>query len=136
MSKKAIIILVIVLLAAVPTVIIAGAVVVTMMVTGKVSQQEKEFQQKQAELEAKMNQKGRVVYTIKDVPEGQVLPPEALEEREIEESKIPQDAVTSTSEAAGRIAKYGISKGQIVSTHDLTGDVAPSKPSRRAKGAK
>jgi pilus assembly protein CpaB len=100
-------------------VIIGLAIVVTMMVTGKVSEQERTFQAKQAELETKMNQKGKVVYTIKDIPEGQTIPTEALEEREIEQSKIPQDALTSASLAAGRVAKYGISTGQILSQHDL-----------------
>jgi len=100
-------------------IIIGLAVVVTMMVTGKVSEQETQFKQKQTELESKMNAKGKVVYTIKDIPEGQTIPTEALEEREIEQSKIPQDAITSSSLAAGRVAKYGISSGQIVSQHDL-----------------
>jgi pilus assembly protein CpaB len=100
-------------------IIIGLAVVVTMMVTGKVTEQEKTFQAKQAELEQKMSQKGKVVYTIKDIPEGQTIPTEALEEREIEAAKIPQDAITSASLAAGRVAKYGISTGQIVSQHDL-----------------
>jgi pilus assembly protein CpaB len=100
-------------------IIIGLAVVVTMMVTGKVTEQEKTFQAKQAELESKMSQKGKVVYTIKDIPEGQTIPTEALEEREIEAAKIPQDAITSASLAAGRVAKYGISTGQIVSQHDL-----------------
>jgi pilus assembly protein CpaB len=100
-------------------IIIGLAVVVTMMVTGKVSEQENTFKSKQAELEQKMNAKGKVVYTVKDIPEGQTIPTEALEEREIEQSKIPQDAITSASLAAGRVAKYGISTGQIVSQHDL-----------------
>jgi len=100
-------------------IIIGLAVVVTMMVTGKVGEQEQQFKQKQTELEQKMNAKGKVVYTIKDIPEGQTIPTEALEEREIEQSKIPQDAITSASLAAGRVAKYGISAGQIVSQHDL-----------------
>jgi pilus assembly protein CpaB len=100
-------------------IIIGLAVLVTMMVTGKVSEQEKNYQAKQAELETKMNQKGKVVYTIKDIPEGQTIPTEALEEREIEQSRIPADALTSASLAAGRVAKYGISTGQIVSQHDL-----------------
>lgn len=105
---------------AVMLVIIIGlAVLVTVMVTGKVSEQETAFKAKQSELEAKMSQKGKVVYTIKDIPEGQTIPTEALEEREIEQSKIPQDAITSASLAAGRVAKYGISSGQIVSQHDL-----------------
>lgn len=100
-------------------IIIGLAVVVTMMVTGKVSEQETTFKAKQAELESKMNAKGKVVYTVKDIPEGATIPTEALEEREIEQSKIPQDAITSASLAAGRVAKYGISAGQIVSQHDL-----------------
>jgi pilus assembly protein CpaB len=105
---------------AVMLVIIIGlAVVVTMMVTGKVSEQENQFKAKQTELESRMNQKGKVVYTVKDIPEGQTIPTEALEEREIETAKIPQDAITSASLAAGRVAKYGISSGQIVSQHDL-----------------
>ncbi len=100
-------------------IIIGLAVVVTMMVTGKVSEQEKDFAQKKADLEAKMSAKGKVVYAIKDIPEGQTIPSDALEEKEIESSKIPQDALTSASLAAGRVAKYGISQGQIVSQHDL-----------------
>jgi len=105
---------------AVMLVVIVGlAVVVTIMVTGKVNEQETQFKAKQSELEAKMNQKGKVVYTIKDIPEGQTIPNDALEEREVEASKIPQDAITSSSLAAGRVAKYGMSSGQIVSQHDL-----------------
>jgi len=105
---------------AVMLVIIIGlAVLVTIMVTGKVNESESAYKAKQTELEAKMSAKGKVVYTIKDIPEGQTIPTEALEEREIEQSKIPQDAITSASLAAGRVAKYGISSGQIVSQHDL-----------------
>jgi pilus assembly protein CpaB len=100
-------------------IIVGLAVVVTMMVTGKVSEQENQYKQQKADLEQKMNAKGKVVYTIKDIPEGQTIPTEALEEREIEQSKIPQDAITSASLGAGRVAKYGISSGQIVSQHDL-----------------
>jgi pilus assembly protein CpaB len=100
-------------------VIIGLAVVVTMMVTGKVSESEKTFEARKAELEQKAMAKGRVVYTIKDIPEGQTIPSDALEEREIEQAKIPADAITSASLASGRVAKYGISTGNIVSQHDL-----------------
>jgi pilus assembly protein CpaB len=100
-------------------VIIGLAVVVTMMVTGKVSESEKTFEARKQELEQKASAKGKVVYTVKDVPEGQTIPSDALEEREIEQNKIPADAITSSSLAAGRVAKYGISQGQIVSQHDL-----------------
>ena len=100
-------------------IIIVLAVMVTMMVTGRMSQQEAELELKKRDLEAKMSAKGKVVYAIKDIPEGQTIPSDALEEKEIEQSKIPQDALTSSSLAAGRVAKYGISQGQIVSQHDL-----------------
>lgn len=100
-------------------IIIGLAVLVTMMVTGRMSQQEAELEAKKKDLEAKMSAKGKVVYAIKDIPEGQTIPSDALEEKEIEQSKIPADALTSSSLAAGRVAKYGISQGQIVSQHDL-----------------
>lgn len=100
-------------------IIIGLAVLVTMMVTGRVSQQQADFEAKKKDLEAKMSAKGKVVYATKDIPEGQAIPTDALEEKEIEQSKIPMDALTSASLASGRVAKYGISQGQIVSQHDL-----------------
>lgn len=89
------------------------------MDTSRMAQREAELELKKRDLEAKMRAKGKVVYCIKDVPEGAKIPADALEEKEIEQSKIPQDALTSSSLCAGRIAKYGISQGQIVSMHDL-----------------
>jgi pilus assembly protein CpaB len=98
-------------------VLVAGVIAVG--VTGIISEQTKTYEARKAELEQKANAKGKVVYTVKDIPEGQPIPSDALEEREIEQSKIPQDAITSGSLATGRIAKYGILAGQIVSQHDL-----------------
>jgi pilus assembly protein CpaB len=100
--------------------IIGLAVVVTMMVTGKVSENEKALEAQKAAFEQKANAKGRVVYAVKDIPEGTAISADALEDREIEQSKIPQDAITSGNLATGRIAKYGIATGQIVSQHDLS----------------
>jgi Flp pilus assembly protein CpaB len=60
-----------------------------------------------------------VVYALKDIKVGAEISSSDLEEREIQASKVPEDALTSSSLAAGRIAKYGISGGQIVSLHDL-----------------
>ncbi len=97
--------------------VVAG--VIAIGVTGIISEQTKTYEARKAELEQKANAKGKVVYTVKDIPEGQPIPSDALEEREIEQSKIPQDAITSASLATGRIAKYGILAGQIVSQHDL-----------------
>lgn len=80
---------------------------------------ELEFEAKKRDLEVKMAAKGKIVYAIKDVPEDCVIPANALKETEIEMNKIPQDALTSSSLVVGRIAKYGISQGQILSQYDL-----------------
>ena len=75
--------------------------------------------QRPKEPEFKCPARATVVYTTQDVPEGATIPTEALEERSILASRLPQDAITSASLAAGRVAKYGIAKGSIVSQHDL-----------------
>ena len=90
-----------------------------MIITDKVSKQERVFHQKQAELEAKMHQKNKVVYAVKNIPQGTVIAPEALEEREVEIMRTPEDALTSSSLCVGRKAKYPIGAGQIVGQYDL-----------------
>ncbi len=66
-----------------------------------------------------LNQKVTIVYTVRNIPEGAVIEPEFLEEREVLASKAPVDAMTSASSVAGRVAKYPIGAGQIVSVRDL-----------------
>jgi pilus assembly protein CpaB len=100
-------------------VIIGLAVVVTMMVTGKMGESEKQAAQQIAAMKAQTEQKGKVVFATKDIPEGATIAGDALEEREELTTKIPPDALVSTSMAVGRIAKYGIPAGQLVSSHDL-----------------
>lgn len=106
-----------------PAVLIAGIVllafVVAWMVTSKINSGEQMYAEKQRELDAKYSAKATVVYAIKDIPEGQTIPSEALEERQIEQSKMPEDAITTATMATGRVTKYGVSIGQIVSQHDL-----------------
>lgn len=106
-----------------PVVLIAAIVtlafVVAWMVTSKISSGEQIYAEKQKELDAKYSAKATVVYAIKDIPEGQTIPSEALEERQIEQSKVPADALTTASLASGRVTKYGVASGQIVSQHDL-----------------
>lgn len=63
--------------------------------------------------------KSTVVYAIKDIPETKKITLDAIEQREIEQSKIPAAAIYKTDEAVGKIAHYGISEGQIIGTHDL-----------------
>jgi len=65
------------------------------------------------------NTTAAVVFATKDVAEGETIPSDALETRNIQVRKIPADALTSCSIAAGRVAKYGVSAGTIVSQHDL-----------------
>lgn len=66
-----------------------------------------------------LQSRGKVVYALRDVSPGWVIRPDDLEEKEVEQSKIPMDALTSASLGAGRVSKYGISQGQIVSQHDV-----------------
>jgi flagella basal body P-ring formation protein FlgA len=60
----------------------------------------------------------KIAYCIEDIPKGQVIQARALEEKEIEADYTPSDLAT-VGQVVGHIAKYGISKGQIVSVHDL-----------------
>jgi pilus assembly protein CpaB len=60
------------------------------------------------------------VYALKDIPEGQTIMSDALEEKNISFGKIPADAITSAAMASGRACKHGIAQGQIVSQHDLS----------------
>jgi pilus assembly protein CpaB len=101
-------------------IIVGLAVVVTMMVTGKMGQEKAEYDSKMKALEAQQAQKAKVVYSVKDIPEGATVSADALEEKEIEAGKVPPDAFSSSSMAVGRVAKYGIPAGQIVSAHDFT----------------
>jgi len=99
--------------------IIGLAVGVTLLVTDRLKTQEDDYRKKTDAMTAQMSAKSTVVYASKDIPEGQTIPSEALEERQIETAKQPQDAIGSATMAAGRVSKYGIAQGQIVSQHDL-----------------
>jgi pilus assembly protein CpaB len=79
-------------------------------------------------LRASNSAKSRVVFTLKDIPEGTEISSSDLQEREIEASKVPEDAIVSSTLAIGRIAKYGISAGQIFSQHALAAAGALEQP--------
>lgn len=70
-------------------------------------------------LEAKMLEKGTVVYALRDVARGAPITVDCIEERATEQSKIPGRAACKISEVLGRKAKYGISKDQVLSLYDL-----------------
>jgi pilus assembly protein CpaB len=65
------------------------------------------------------NAKGKIVRAVKDIQEGQTIASDALQESDIVQSKIPEDAITQPSLAVGRVAKYGIVQGAIISQHDI-----------------
>lgn len=99
-------------------VVLAGFV--TMAVTGKLSETERQAKQEEAALKAKYEQKAKVVYATKDITEASTVSADQLEEKEVEAGKAPVDAFSSTSMAVGRIAKYTIPAGQVVTAHDFT----------------
>ncbi len=85
----------------------------------KINDQKKLYEARQAELDAKTNARSTIVYAIKDIPRGAIIKVEALEEREMDKSKVPEDAVTSMSLIVGRKANRDVSARQIISQDDL-----------------
>lgn len=74
---------------------------------------------KQDEFESRITAQGNIVYSVKEISEGTTFKVSQLAEREIEQTKIPADALDSLSLVVGRKAKYDIPPGQIISQHDL-----------------
>jgi pilus assembly protein CpaB len=99
--------------------IVGLAIGVTMLVADVLNKQNQKLVDQQTEISKKLNEKTTVVYALRDIPEGQAIPSEAIEERKIEVSKAPQDSIPSSTLVAGKTAKYGIAANQIVSQHDL-----------------
>lgn len=100
-------------------IIVGTASMVTFQVTNHVNGTKDQYDLEIAKLKNANSVKSKVVYVVRDVPEGTSIGMEALEERELEVSKIPVDSITAASLAAGRITKYGVVAGQILSQHDL-----------------
>lgn len=101
-------------------VIVGMAAFIALLVTGELTRSKADYDSKLEAIEKQKDAKGTVVFAIKDIPEGQAIPSEALEEKTIPLGKIPADALSSSALAAGRVCKFGISQGQIVSQHDLS----------------
>lgn len=78
------------------------------------------------------DQKGMVVYLIKDLKEGEEIRAEDLEEREIPSSKIPASAVQNRSMAVGCFAAVNIAQGTLI----LNGHLMPASLVRHAKAEK
>lgn len=99
--------------------IVGLAAITTFMITTDQTIKGEDYKKRVDELNAKAAQKSKVVYAVKDLPEGAVIAADALEEKEIEAGRTPQDAVTSAPIAIGRVVKFGVNAGQILSSHDL-----------------
>ncbi len=99
--------------------IVGLAVVVTIAFTSSEASRNAEYTTKLQDLERHNQTKTKVVYVVKDLEDGATITADALEEKEIELTRAPQDAVTSSTMAIGRTAKYGVMMGQILSSHDL-----------------
>jgi len=101
-------------------IILGLAVVVTMYVMGLVnSSQDEANRAKIAAEQAKQGVKAKVVFASKNIEEGEIIPAEALEERDVDQNKAPIDAFQTANAVVGQQAAYPIPAGQIVSTHSV-----------------
>lgn len=123
-----------------PPVVLVAAIVglsafIALLVTGEMTKSKADYDARLDAIEKQKDAKGTVVFAIKDIPEGQTIPSEALEEKSIPLGKMPADALSSAALASGRVSKFGISQGQIVSQHDLAPlGISPGFESRLQKG--
>jgi len=98
-------------------VILGLAIVVTMYVMGIVNSSQQEAERVKQAAAAQQSVKTKVVYAAKAIDEGQIIPAEALEERDVEASKAPVDAFNSANAVVGQQAAYPVMAGQIISQH-------------------
>src|SRR6185437_214167 len=77
-------------------IILGLAVVVTMYVMGLVSSSQQEAERVKQAAAAQQSVKTKVVYAAKNIEEGEIIPQEALEERDVEANKAPIDAFNSS----------------------------------------
>ncbi|MBY0359382.1 MAG: Flp pilus assembly protein CpaB [Candidatus Obscuribacterales bacterium] len=94
--------------------ILGLAVTATMLYMQQSNEANRKINEIQSANDAQLNQKGPVVYAVKDIPEGQEITQDAVEVREELLSKIPAQAMTSPSAGVGNIAAYTITSGQMV----------------------
>jgi pilus assembly protein CpaB len=100
-------------------IIVGLASLVTFQVSSYVNGTKSKYDDELNRLKEAQAAKGKVVYAIRDIPEGTAIAMDYLEERELEVGKIPVDSVSNASLVAGRISKFGIASGQLLSQHDL-----------------
>jgi len=101
-------------------VIVFIGVIGAVLIGGKVQEREKEFGAERTRLEKQINASSDVVYCITAIKEGALIKAENIAQRQLENSKIPQDAINKISQAVGHRAKYDIDSGQLLSQHDIS----------------
>lgn len=99
-------------------IVITGAVTALLVANGEKTRDD-QYRATIDEMRSKQSARTKVVFSLAQIPEASTIKAEQLEEKEIEMSRAPQDALSAASLAIGRTAKYGIGAGQIVSNHDL-----------------
>jgi pilus assembly protein CpaB len=92
---------------------------VTMYVMGIVNTSQETLQRERALQEQKASQKTKVVFSTKNIEEGEIIPQEALEERDVEAAKAPVDAFNAINAVVGQQAAYPIPAGTVVSNHAI-----------------
>jgi pilus assembly protein CpaB len=100
-------------------IIVGLASLITFQVSAYLNKKEAAYDDELNKMKAAQAAKGKVVYAVRDIPEGTAIPMDYLEERELEVGKIPVDSISNASLAAGRVSKFGIMSGQLLSQHDL-----------------
>jgi len=101
------------------TIIVGVAGLVAIVITNEEAARNRNLDLTISDMQAKNNAKTKVVYVIKDIPENSTIPADALEEKDIEMSRAPMDSVATSAMAIGRMSKFSIQSGSILSTHDL-----------------
>jgi pilus assembly protein CpaB len=100
-------------------VVLGIAVMVGMMVTGNISDIKKQSAEELGKIKAEQEQKTKVVYCKQEIAEGATIGSDAVEERDVPAGQAPVNALASTSQAVGRVAKYSIPAEQIMTQADL-----------------
>jgi len=101
------------------TIIVGVAGLVAIVITNEEAARNRNLDLTMNDIKAKQNAKTKVVYLIKDIQENATIPADALEEKDIEMGRAPMDSVATSAMAIGRLAKFPLQSGQILSTHDL-----------------
>jgi pilus assembly protein CpaB len=100
-------------------VIVALAVVVTMLVNNQINKQNEIANNLIKQTTEAQNQTSSVVVAKADIPEGAMITADSVEVQQTQTGKIPMGAASDTGMVIGRNAKYLITSGQVVCTHDL-----------------